>query len=158
MPRPRPAAAAAVACLAVTLFVARSHWLQAQAPPQSPSPAAAPTPPPAAVPTPPPAASPTPAPAAAAPEAQPAAAAQPARAVPPPPSDSVGSLVGANVTVYLRADAVGTHFSGSNLDLKTLITRRGVFVRADAEWFVLRHEAQETWIPRSSIALVEMRT
>ena len=166
MPRPRPAAAAAVACLAVTLFVARSHWLQAQAPPQSPSPGAVPTPAPAAVPTPapaatptpPPAASPTPAPAPAAPDAQPAAAAQPARAVPPPPSDSVGSLVGANVTVYLRADAVGTHFSGSNLDLKTLITRRGVFVRADAEWFVLRHEAQETWIPRSSIALVEMRT
>ena len=153
MPRPRPAAAAAGACLAVALFAARSQWLQAQAPAQP-----APAQPAPAQPAAPQAPSPQ-----GAPEAQPAAAASPAvqptrPPVPPPPSDSVGSLVGANVTVYLRADAVGTHFSGSNLDLKTLITRRGVFVRADAEWFVLRHEAQETWIPRSSIALVEMRT
>ena len=132
MRSPRPAAAAAVACLLVGLFAGRSHWLQAQAPPEA-QPAAA-----------------------AAPAAQPVK--PPVPAPPAPPADSIGSLVGANVTVYLRADAVGTHFNGSNMELRNLIIRRGAFVRADEAWFVLRHEAQETWIPRSSIALVEMRS
>ena len=145
MRSPRPAAAAAVASVAAILLVSFGSWLVAQAPPAAQQPAA---PQPAA-----------PQPGAAQPAAaqQPAAVAQPAPPK-PAPADSIGSLVGANVTVYLRADAVGTHFNGYQMELKNLIVRRGNFVRSDDHWFILKSEAQETWIPRSSIALVEMRS
>ena len=148
MSSPRSAAALAVGCLVVILLVVFANRLRAQAQPAA-QPAAAQQP----------AAQPA---AAQQPAAQPAAAQQPAAATQPPPrpapADSIGSLVGANVNVYLRADAVGTHFTGSNMELKNLIVRRGNFVRVDGDWFVLRNEAQETWIPRNSIALVEMRS
>ena len=150
MRSPRPAAALAVACLAAVLLASIVNRLKAQD-------AAQPAAQPAAAQQ--PAAQPA---AAQQPAAQPAAAQQPATPTQTPtrpaPSDSIGSLVGANVTVYLRADAVGTHFNGSNMELKNLIVRRGAFVRVEGDWFVLRNEAQETWIPRNSIALVEMRS
>jgi hypothetical protein len=98
MRSPRPAAAAAVASVAAVLLVSFGSWLAAQVPPAGQQPAA-------------------PQPAAAQPaSAQQAAAVQPAPPR-PAPTDSIGSLVGANVTVYLRADAVGTHFNGYQMEL-----------------------------------------
>ena len=102
-----------------------------------------------------------PPPAAAAPSLAPAPPAAPAPAPAPPkvPADSIGPLAGANVTVYLRADAVGSVATGASpgVELRNLVMRRGAFVRSDADWFVLKNESQEVWVPRTSIALVEMR-
>jgi hypothetical protein len=150
MRSPRPATAAAVASAAAVLLVSLGSWLAAQAPPagQQPAPQQ-----PAAAPPPAPAPQPVAAPQ---PPAQQAAAVQAAART--APSDAIGSLVGANVTVYLRADAVGTHYNGIQSELKNLIVRRGNFVRSDDHWFILKSEAQETWIPQTSIALVEMRS
>ena len=60
--------------------------------------------------------------------------------------------------VYLRADAVGMQFTGANMEIRNLANRRGTFVRSDDQWFILKNESQEVWVPRTSIALVEMRS
>ena len=143
----RSTAAAAIVASVVALLVSRGPWLWAQA---SPAPARAATPP---VQSPPQPAVPPPPQPAAVPAAAPSLA-TPANG----PADSIGPLAGANVTVYLRADAVGLHFTGANMEFRNLVTRRGAFVRSDNYWFILKNEAQEIWIPRTAIALVEMRS
>jgi hypothetical protein len=159
----RSTAAAAVVALFIGLMVSHGPWWAqgspslASASPAGTTPAAAPAPAPA--PTAPEQSQPQPAPAA----AVPAAAAQPAAAPPPAPApkapaDAIGPLAGANVTVYLRADATGIQFTGANMEVRNLATRRGAFVRSDDHWFILKNESQEIWIPRDSIALVEMRS
>ena len=149
----RSTAAGAVVALFTGLMLSHGPWWArgspslASASPAGTTPAApAPTPAPPAIEPQPPAAAPAPAP----PAAVPAAAKVPV--------DSIGPLTGANVTVYLRADAMGIQFTGANQEVRNLASRRGAFVRSDDHWFILKHESQEIWIPRSSIALVEMRS
>ena len=151
----RSTAVAAVVASVVALLVTRTPWLWAQASPppgpgnpvaitaaaQTPSQSTAQPAAPAPAPAPPPSSTPAPAPAA-----------------PKAPADAIGPLVGANVTVYLRADALGMQFTGANMEIRNLATRRGAFVRCDDQWFILKNESQEIWVPRSSIALVEMRS
>jgi hypothetical protein len=160
----RSTAFAAVVALFIGLMVSHGPWWAqgspplASASPAGTTPAAPPAPAPApAAPTPetqPPPPAPAPAPAAIQ-----AAAAQPA-ATPAPkaPADAIGPLAGANVTVYLRADAMGMQFTGANMEIRNLAARKGAFVRSDDQWFIMKNESQEIWIPRSSIALVEMRS
>ena len=158
----RSTAAGAVVALFVGLMLSHGPWwaqgspslasaspagtTPAAAPPAAPAPAPAPAPP--AADTQPQPAAPAPAPAPVAPVPAPAKA----------PADSIGPLTGANVTVYLRADAMGIQFSGANQEVRNLVTRKGAFVRSDDHWFIMKHESQEIWIPRSSIAMVEMRS
>ena len=71
--------------------------------------------------------------------------------------DPNAPLAGANCTVYLRADAVGIQFTGANMEFRNLTSRRGTFVRCDEHWLVLKNESQEVWVPRTSIALLEVR-
>ena len=160
----RSTAAGAVVALFTGLMLSHGPWWARGSPslasaspagttPAAPAPAApSPAEPhaPAAAPAATAAVTPAPAPAPAPPAAEPAAAKAPA--------DSIGPLTGANVTVYLRADAMGIQFTGANQEVRNLASRRGAFVRSDDHWFILKHESQEIWIPRSSIALVEMRS
>ena len=162
----RSTAADAVVALFIALMLSHGPWWAqgspslANASPAGTTPAAAPPPTSAATAPAPEQPQPQPAPAAA---AIPAAAAQPAAAPPPAPAakapaDGIGPLAGANVTVYLRADATGIQFTGANMEFRNLTTRRGAFVRSDDHWFIMKNESQEIWIPRDSIALVEMRS
>jgi len=165
----RSTAAAAVVALFIALMLSHGPWWAqgspslANASPAGTTPAAAPAPAPAPAATAPAPEQPQPQPAPAA-AAIPAAAVQPAAAPPPPapaakaPADGIGPLAGANVTVYLRADATGIQFTGANMEFRNLTTRRGAFVRSDDHWFIMKNESQEIWIPRDSIALVEMRS
>ena len=139
-----PTAVAAVVALMIGLLVSHGPWWAQAADPQPQAQVAA-APQPAAAkleqtPTQP--AGPAPAPVAAAP-----APAQPAAPAP---------KAGGYLIVYLRADAVGSLVTGANAELRHLCTRRGTFVRSDDNWFILKNETQEIWVPRSSIALVEM--
>src|SRR5437870_8007812 len=127
----RWAPAAAVVASAVALLVFRGPWLWAAASPTPTSPPAA-----APVATQPPPAAPQ---LAADATPKPAPASAPAPAAQTGPADSIGPLAGANVTVYLRADAVGLHFTGANMEFRNLVTRKGAFVRADNYWFILKN-------------------
>jgi cytoskeletal protein RodZ len=153
----RSTAVGAVAALFIGLMLSHGPWWARGSPSLASAagttPAAAPAPAPStpAPDTQPPPAAPAPAPVVVPPAAAPAPAAK-------VPSDGIGPLTGANVTVYLRADAMGMQFTGANMEVRNLATRRGAFVRCDDQWFILKHESQEIWIPRSSIALVEMRS
>ena len=94
--------------------------------------------------------------------ATPAPTPAPAPAPAPPPApktpiDPNAPLAGANVTVYLRADAVGIQFTGANMEFRNLATRKGTFVRCDDQWLVIKNESQEVWVPRTSIAMFEVR-
>jgi hypothetical protein len=157
----RSTAVAAVVALFIGLMVSHGPWWAqaspslASASPGGTTPAAGPAPAPAPAPV----DAQTTAPAALVPAAVPAAAAQPA-APPAPkvPADAIGPLIGANVTVYLRADAMGMQFTGANMEVRNLAARKGAFVRSDDHWFIMKNESQEIWIPRDSIALVEMRS
>jgi hypothetical protein len=135
-----PTAVAAVVALMIGLLVSHGPWW-AQAADAQPQAQVAAAPQPAAAkieqaPTQPAAPAPAPAP------AQPAAAPVP--------------KAGGYLVVYLRADAVGSLVTGANAELRHLCSRRGTFVRSDDNWFILKNETQEIWVPRSSIALVEM--
>jgi len=160
----RSTAVAAVVASAVALLVSRGHWTWGQTPPPAAAvPASAP--PAAAIPaaaTAPAAAQAQPAPQ---PPPQPAAQPAPQPAPQPPPAPAAQSAAhaepglpsGTNVTVYLRADATGIQFTGANMEFRNLASRKGAFVRSDNDWFVIKNESQEIWVPRTSIALVEMR-
>ena len=129
--------AAAVVALMIGLLASHGPWW-AQAAPEPPAASAA-----------------QPAAARAEP-AQPPVAAPATAAAAPPAVATNGPKAGGYLTVYLRADAVGSLVTGSNSELRHLCSRRGTFVRSDDQWFVLKNETQEIWVPRSSIALVEM--
>jgi len=136
-----PTAVAAVVALMIGLLASHGPWWAQAADPQPQAQvAAAPQPAAAKIEQTPTQPAPAPAPAA----AQPAAA--------PVPAPKAGGYL----VVYLRADAVGSLVTGANAELRHLCTRRGTFVRSDDNWFILKNETQEIWVPRSSIALVEM--
>ena len=156
----RSTAAGAVVAVIIALMAFHGPWWAQGSPPAEPpaQPASAQQAAAAAAPKAAPAAETPKADAAPAPAPAPVPA-QPAtpQAAPKAPADPGAQFAGANVTVYLRADAVGMQFTGANMEFRNLASRKGAFVRADDHWFVIKNESQEVWIPRDAIAMVEMR-
>jgi hypothetical protein len=84
--------------------------------------------------------------------------------VPPGPADIEidnaprqpgGPRAGSKCVVYLRGDAAGAAWHDRVVDLDSLISRKGTFVRADGDWVVLNEGDKQLYIPRSSIMLIE---
>lgn len=67
-----------------------------------------------------------------------------------------GPRPGDRCTVYLRGDATGAVYHDRVAAVGNLVSRHGSVVRTDGSWFVLSHDGREDWIPRTSIALIEV--
>src|SRR5690242_12198115 len=76
----------------------------------------------------------------------------------PAERDAGGVLpaAGAACVVYLRGDAAGMSYHDRIADLGNLIVRRGTVVRADDTWLVLKDGDHQSYIPRTSIMLIEV--
>jgi hypothetical protein len=67
-----------------------------------------------------------------------------------------GLRPGDRCVVYLRGDATGVAYPDRIAAVGNLAARRGSLVKIDDSWLVLRHGDKDDWIPRASVALVEV--